>query len=89
MKRSLIRLSLFFLMLSIVLIQCGSALASSATDSDTDLLKYLNTPWSGDLDGMRNRRYIRVLVTYSRTNFFLDGAATRGLTTEAFKAFED
>lgn len=89
MKRTKLRLSLFFLMLSIVLMQGGSAFASSAADSETDLLKYLNTPWTGDLDGMRNRRYIRVLVTYSRTNFFLDGAATRGITTEAFKAFED
>ena len=61
---------------------------TAAEKSEADLFRHLNAPWTGDLDGMKGRRYIRVLVTYSRTNFFLDGAATKGLTAESFKAFE-
>ena len=45
-------------------------------------------PWSGDFDGMVERRTIRVLVTYSKTFYFLDGAEQRGTTYEAFKEFE-
>ena len=37
---------------------------------------------------MVKRRYIRILVTFSRTNYFIDGAQQRGLTYEGGKAFE-
>lgn len=36
-------------------------------------------PWEGDYDGMVKRRMIRIVVPYSRTHFFLDGAAKRGI----------
>jgi membrane-bound lytic murein transglycosylase MltF len=49
----------------------------------------LGRRWEGDLAEMVERRLIRVLVTYSKTNYFLDGARQRGLTYEAFDAFED
>ena len=45
-------------------------------------------PWKGDLDGMIQRRAIRVLVTYSKTNFFLDGPHTNGFVYETFHQFE-
>ena len=45
-------------------------------------------PWIGDLDGMVERRYIRILCTFNRTNYFLDKAEQRGLTYEAGKTFE-
>ncbi|KMY66903.1 hypothetical protein AAU61_13080 [Desulfocarbo indianensis] len=45
-------------------------------------------PRTGDLDEMIKRRYIRVLVSYNKTNFFLDSAATRGATYELFTQFE-
>src|SRR4029450_3284561 len=45
--------------------------------------------WTGDLDEMRRRRVIRVLVTYSKTFYFLDGAQQRGLTYEQLKGFEE
>jgi membrane-bound lytic murein transglycosylase MltF len=46
-------------------------------------------PWMGDLDGMVARRYIRVLVTFSKTNYFLDRGAQNGVTYDAGKLFED
>jgi membrane-bound lytic murein transglycosylase MltF len=45
--------------------------------------------WTGDLDGMIERRRIRVLTTYSKTNFFVDKGTQVGLTVDAFKLFED
>jgi len=45
--------------------------------------------WTGDLDGMIKRRQIRVLVTYSKTHFFVDRGTQRGLTYDTFRLFED
>src|SRR5512137_234969 len=45
--------------------------------------------WTGDLDGMIKRRMIRVLVTYSKTNYFVDRGTQRGLTYDAFRLFEE
>jgi membrane-bound lytic murein transglycosylase MltF len=45
--------------------------------------------WTGDLDGMIERRLIRVLTTYSKTHFFIDQGTQRGLVPDAFKLFED
>ncbi len=46
-------------------------------------------PWKGDLDGMINRRTIRVLTAYSKTFYFLDKATQRGATYDAFRLFEE
>jgi membrane-bound lytic murein transglycosylase MltF len=45
--------------------------------------------WTGDLDGMIERRLIRVLTTYSKINYFVDQAVQRGLIYDAFRKFED
>jgi membrane-bound lytic murein transglycosylase MltF len=45
--------------------------------------------FTGDLDEMIQRRLIRVLVTYSKTHYFVDRGAQRGLNYEAFRLFED
>jgi membrane-bound lytic murein transglycosylase MltF len=42
-----------------------------------------------DLDGMIERRYIRVLTPYSKTSFFIDRGTPRGLVPDSFKLFED
>ena len=44
--------------------------------------------WTGDLDGMAERRYIRALVSYNRTYYFYDKAEARGVSYEALKEFE-
>ena len=45
--------------------------------------------WTGDLDGMIKRRLIRVLVTYSKTHYFVDRGTQRGLNYDSFRLFED
>jgi len=45
--------------------------------------------WTGDFDGMIERRQIRVLTTYSKTHFFVDKGTQMGLVVDALKLFED
>jgi membrane-bound lytic murein transglycosylase MltF len=56
--------------------------------SAEELLK-LNQVWKGDFDGMAQRRIIRVLVTFSRTHYYIDRGQQRGVAYEAIRAFED
>jgi len=49
----------------------------------------LAEPWSGDLDGMIERRVIRVLTVYGLGRYFLDGPREHGFTYEMFKLFEE
>ena len=46
--------------------------------------------WHGDLDGMRKRRLIRILVPYSKTFYYIDsGGRQFGATYDRGRAFED
>ena len=53
----------------------------------TESLLNHEKPWTGDLDGMLERRKIRVLVPYSKTFYFLDGATQRGIAYEGMQIF--
>ena len=46
-------------------------------------------PWTGDLDGMIERRLIRVLTVYSKTSYFLDRGVQRGIVVDYFRVFEN
>lgn len=45
--------------------------------------------WAGDLDGMVERRQIRMLVVPSRTFYFVDKGEQRGLSYDQGQAFEE
>jgi len=47
-----------------------------------------NEKWTGDIQGMRERRVIRAIVLYDKTNFFYDGPQPRGITYDRLKSFE-
>ena len=51
----------------------------------TDITK----PWSGDLDGMAERRLIRVLTSFSKTQYFIDRGTPRGTAYDQGKLLED
>jgi len=61
--------------------------AAAHGQSLTTLEPELRT-WSGDFDGMLERRLVRVVVPYSRTLYFNDKGAQRGLIADALKDFE-
>jgi len=49
----------------------------------------LSRPWKGDLDGMVERRVVRVLTVYGLGRYYLEGVQQKGLVYEAFKEFEE
>lgn len=52
------------------------------------LVAEMMEPFHGDFEAMVEDRVIRVLVTYNKTNFFLDGGTQRGITADALREFE-
>ena len=49
----------------------------------------MQKPWTGDLDGMIERRVIRVLTVNSKTFYFIDKGVLRGTVVDYFRLFED
>src|SRR6186997_353416 len=48
----------------------------------------LGEAWTGDFDAATDRRFIRVLVPFSRTLYYLDRAVQKGVAFEALREFE-
>ena len=82
--------------LAILALGCEAAAPpETVAPPETAELPHLESPrfelparWLGDLDGMHERRMIRVGTTFSLTHYFLDGATQRGLVYEAMREFE-
>lgn len=49
----------------------------------------MSEPFWGDFDQMRQRRIIRVLVSYNRTHYFMSDDGMRGLEYELLKSYEN
>ena len=77
----------FFLVVLIILLAMSVPVDSQAVDNLGGMSR-INPIFTGDFDGMVARRAIRVLVTYSKTFYFLDGGQQRGLSYELIKSFE-
>ena len=75
-------------LLSCLLLFCSSLAigASEAEDGIGDLS--LAEQWSGDFDGMVERRVIRVLVVQNKMHYFQDNGQHRGINVDLFNAFE-
>jgi membrane-bound lytic murein transglycosylase MltF len=52
-------------------------------------LDEITTSWTGDLDGMAERRMIRVLTAFSKTQFFIDRGTPRGTAYDQGKLLEE
>ena len=63
-------------------------LLSSLDDLPAELAQLL-APWTGDLEGMVERRAVRVLTAHNPMFYFLDGAEQRGIVYEGSVLFED
>lgn len=67
--------TLILFALSFFLISSLGFAAQKSLPSITDeqaILNRINEPFKGDLDEIRARRIIRVLVSYCKTNYFFD-----------------
>ena len=57
--------------------------ATTVADIDDPWLRIEQvSEWTGDLDGMIERGFIRILAVPSRTHYFVDGARERGVVAE-------
>lgn len=65
-----------------------SALLSRPFDPLDEVIG-LSEQWTGDLDGMIERRRIRVLVPYSQSVYYIDGPNRRGIAYESMVHFEE
>ena len=63
--------------------------SNSALDRSDPFVRSLTKPWTGDFDGMAKRRVIRVLTVYSKTLYFIEGGAQRGIAYDSMKRFEE
>ena len=85
MKRKAFKTSVMIHLLLVIVLLCTLNLTETrAVESVLDL----DQKWTGDFDGIAERRLIRALVPYSKTFYFLDGADQRGLTYELLREFE-
>jgi membrane-bound lytic murein transglycosylase MltF len=77
-----------------VLVVCCCAAAVAAAQAPMEkgrlglALSEVLKPWTGDLDGMVERRMIRVLTTYSKTQYFVDRGTPRGTAYDQGRLFE-
>ncbi|HZF14303.1 MAG TPA: transporter substrate-binding domain-containing protein [Steroidobacteraceae bacterium] len=67
----------------------SAAAAADAVTSDLNDLVEGQKPWSGDLDGMIERGYIRMLTVHSKTVYFIDKGVPRGTAVDYARLFED
>lgn len=58
------------------------------TEAEARRLILTGKNWSGDFNGMVERRVIRVAVPYSRSLYYHDAGRERGLSAEAVRQFE-
>ena len=62
---------------------------AAAPGEEEEVLEYVNEPWTGDLDGMTERGFLRILTVHNPLFFTFDGAEQRGIVAELGKLFED
>jgi membrane-bound lytic murein transglycosylase MltF len=67
----------------------AQAQAPASAQAREEVLSVQAKPWTGDFDGMVERRRIRILTPYSKTHFFIDRGQPRGLVAEMAAKLED
>jgi len=82
-----------FILMVLVQLFSGPAVVNCLADtteknSYSDELPSISQEFTGDLDEMAEKRLIRVLMPYSRTFYFFDGAQPRGASYDLAKLFE-
>jgi len=70
-----------------VLFTGGPVLAAS--DQQDEIMEHANEPWSGDLDGITKRGFLRILTVHNPLFFSFDGDRQKGMVAELAKMFED
>ena len=61
--------------------RAGTAVEQPA-DGHDEIIAHANESWTGDLDGMTKRGFLRILTVHNPLLFQFDGAEQRGLVAE-------
>jgi len=72
---------------STVLAQTAPSTPPKGQSAAAPALQYQS--WTGDFDGMLQRRFIRVLVSYSKTQYYVVNGVQHGSSYEFLKEFEN
>jgi len=72
-----------------VILALQLAVAPAASGEHEEILEHVNESWTGDLDGMVERGFIRILTVHNPLFFTFDGIEHRGLAVEMSRYFED
>lgn len=59
------------------------------TEVGTTELQKLNKPSTGDIAEITERRFVRALVAYNRTTYFIDGKQQKGIAYDSLVEFEN
>jgi membrane-bound lytic murein transglycosylase MltF len=70
-----------------VLFTSGPVLAAS--NQQDEIMEHANEPWNGDLDGITERKFLRILTVHNPLFFSFDGAKQKGMVADLAKFFED
>ncbi|UCF90134.1 MAG: lytic transglycosylase F, partial [Desulfobacterales bacterium] len=91
MKKGMVMgaLAFNFLLTGLAWTQTSTKSTTAPADQNFELVDVTQQKFTGDLDGMIQRRLIRVLLTYSKTHYFVDRGTQRGLTFDIFRLLED
>lgn len=77
----------FLTIISLIVIYSPSLWAASPQTTSNSISSRILSPFHGDLPELRQRRIIRVLVSYNRTNFFLTEKGFRGIEYDLLTAY--
>lgn len=82
--RRLLRAGLYLTLLGGMLFNASARAEEAEAPIGLDMIK----PWTGDFDGMTERRLLRILVPYSKTIYFIDKGEELGTAVEIGRALD-
>jgi hypothetical protein len=77
------------LLVSISPVAIAQTKQQAPSGAKTTTLSIQGPPWTGDLDGMLQRRYVRALIVYSKTQYYVVRGVQHGVAYESLIAFQD
>ncbi len=86
--RKVIALACLIVFIGITLFIIPETLSDERTDDTLPLDSHFNVNYKDDLSGILDRRYIRVLTTFNKTNFFLHDKKFFGFEYSLLKEYE-
>ncbi|SFR53055.1 transporter substrate-binding domain-containing protein [Thiomicrospira sp. ALE5] len=86
--RQLVQACVTFIIIFSAIITLNTAFGQPNNSNPHSYHDRLTQPFLGDLDEMRERRLIRVLISYNRTHYFMAEHGKLGLEYEFLRAYE-